>query len=94
MSLSTTSTHLFNTSRDCDSTTSLGSLFQCLTTFSVKKFPNIQSKSPLPQLEALSSHLITCRLGEETDTHLTTTFLQAAVEGDTVPFAGKQVPST
>jgi len=31
--------HVFlNTSRDGDSTTSLGSLFQCLTTLSVKKF--------------------------------------------------------
>ena len=37
MSLSTTSKHLLNTSRDGDSTTSLGSLFQCLTTLSVKK---------------------------------------------------------
>ncbi|KAK4829075.1 hypothetical protein QYF61_002019, partial [Mycteria americana] len=38
MSLSTTSTHLLNTSRDGDSTTSLGSLLQCLTTLSVKTF--------------------------------------------------------
>ena len=38
MSWSTTSTRFFNTSRDGDSTTSLGSLFQCLTTVSVKKF--------------------------------------------------------
>ena len=36
--LSVTSTHLLNTSRDGDSTTSLGSLFQCLITLSVKKF--------------------------------------------------------
>ena len=32
------STCFLNTSRDGDSTTSLGSLFQCLTTLSVKKF--------------------------------------------------------
>ena len=38
MSWSATSTRFFNTSRDGDSTTSLGSLFQCLTTLSVKKF--------------------------------------------------------
>jgi len=38
MSLSTTSPHFLNTSRDCDSTTSLGSLFQCLTTLCEKKF--------------------------------------------------------
>ena len=38
MSLSTTSEQFLNTSRDSDSTTSLGSLFQCLTTLSVEKF--------------------------------------------------------
>ena len=38
MSLSTTSKRFLNTSRDGDSTTSLESLFQCLTTLSVKKF--------------------------------------------------------
>ena len=38
MSLSTTSTCLLNTSRDGDSTTSLGSLSNDLTTLSVKKF--------------------------------------------------------
>ncbi|KAK4814017.1 hypothetical protein QYF61_004647 [Mycteria americana] len=31
------------------------------------KFPHIQSKPPLAQLEAISSHPITCYLGEETD---------------------------
>ncbi|KAK4818707.1 hypothetical protein QYF61_018686 [Mycteria americana] len=35
--------------------------------FSEVKFPNIQSKPPLAQLEAISSHPITCYLGEETD---------------------------
>ncbi|KAK4830416.1 hypothetical protein QYF61_010947 [Mycteria americana] len=42
-----------------------------------EKFPNIQSKSPLAQLEAISSCPITCYLGEETDTHLSTTSFQA-----------------
>ena len=37
MSLSTTSKQFLNTSRDGDSTTFLGSLFQCLTTLSVKQ---------------------------------------------------------
>ncbi|KAK4823265.1 hypothetical protein QYF61_000232, partial [Mycteria americana] len=37
MSLSATSTRLLNTSKDGNSTTSLGSLFQCLRTLSVKK---------------------------------------------------------
>ncbi|KAK4829704.1 hypothetical protein QYF61_006079 [Mycteria americana] len=44
--------------------------------FSEVKFPNIQSKPPLAQLEAVSSHPITCYLGEETDTHLSTTSFQ------------------
>ncbi|KAK4808831.1 hypothetical protein QYF61_001339 [Mycteria americana] len=35
--------------------------------FSEEIFPNIQSKPPLPQLEAISSRPITCYLGEETD---------------------------
>jgi len=37
MSLSTASKQFLNASRDGYSTTSLGSLFQCLTTLSVKK---------------------------------------------------------
>ncbi|KAK4821862.1 hypothetical protein QYF61_004339 [Mycteria americana] len=35
--------------------------------FSEGKFPNIQSKPPLAQLEAVSSRPIACYLGEETD---------------------------
>ncbi|KAK4832220.1 hypothetical protein QYF61_021067, partial [Mycteria americana] len=46
MSLSTTSTRLLNTSRDGNSTTSLGSLFQCLTTLSVNKFFLISNLNP------------------------------------------------
>ncbi|KAK4826133.1 hypothetical protein QYF61_005285 [Mycteria americana] len=42
-----------------------------------EKFPNIQSKPPLAQLEAISSCPITSYLGEETDTHLSTTSFQA-----------------
>ncbi|KAK4831412.1 hypothetical protein QYF61_017543 [Mycteria americana] len=41
------------------------------------KFPHIQSKPPLAQLEAISSCPITCYLGEETDPHLSTTSFQA-----------------
>ncbi|KAK4821425.1 hypothetical protein QYF61_019703 [Mycteria americana] len=48
--------------------------------FSEVKFPNNQSKPPLVQLEAISSHSITCYLGEETDPHLSTTSFQAVVE--------------
>ncbi|KAK4810953.1 hypothetical protein QYF61_013361 [Mycteria americana] len=45
--------------------------------FSEEKFPNIQSKPPLAQLEAISSCPIACYLGEETDTQLSTTSFQA-----------------
>ncbi|KAK4827586.1 hypothetical protein QYF61_019488, partial [Mycteria americana] len=44
--------------------------------FSEEKFPNIQSKPPLAQLEAISSCPITCYLGEESDPHLSTTSFQ------------------
>ncbi|KAK4817730.1 hypothetical protein QYF61_026530 [Mycteria americana] len=75
--------HLIQT--DGDSTTSLGSLFQCLITpFSELKFPNSQSKTPLVQLEAISSRPITCYLGEETDPRLSTTSFQVVVESDKV----------
>ncbi|KAK4810173.1 hypothetical protein QYF61_010485 [Mycteria americana] len=50
--------------------------------FSEEKFPNIQSKPPLAQLEAISSCPITCYLGEETDPHLSTTSFQAVVESN------------
>ncbi|KAK4826396.1 hypothetical protein QYF61_008067 [Mycteria americana] len=45
--------------------------------FGEELFPNIQSKPPLAQLEAISSRPITCYLGEETDPHLSTTSFQA-----------------
>jgi len=52
MSLCATSTQFMNTSRDGDSTTSLGSLFQYLTALSENNFfPNIQLEMfPLPLL--------------------------------------------
>ncbi|KAK4810625.1 hypothetical protein QYF61_007362 [Mycteria americana] len=49
-----------------------------------EKFPNIQSKPPLAQLEAISSCPITCYLGEETDPHLSTTSFQVVEESDKV----------
>ncbi|KAK4822538.1 hypothetical protein QYF61_015544 [Mycteria americana] len=52
--------------------------------FSEVKFPNIQSKPPLAQLEAISSCPITCNLGEETDPHLSTTSFQGVVKSDKV----------
>ncbi|KAK4830637.1 hypothetical protein QYF61_012480 [Mycteria americana] len=44
-----------------------------------EKFPNIQSKPPLEQLEAISSCPIACYLGEETDPHLSTTSFQGTM---------------
>ncbi|KAK4824286.1 hypothetical protein QYF61_013031 [Mycteria americana] len=52
--------------------------------FSEVKFPNLQSKPPLVQLEAISSCPITCYLGEETDPHLSTTSFQVVVESNKV----------
>ncbi|KAK4825904.1 hypothetical protein QYF61_003399 [Mycteria americana] len=52
--------------------------------FSEVKFPNIQSKPPLAQLEAISSCPIACYLGEETDPHLSTTSFQVVVESEKV----------
>ena len=46
-------------------------------------FPNIQSKPPLAQLQAISSCPVACYLGEKTNTHLATTF-QVAVESHEV----------
>uniref|UniRef100_A0A8C3JPI2 Uncharacterized protein n=1 Tax=Calidris pygmaea TaxID=425635 RepID=A0A8C3JPI2_9CHAR len=43
-------------------------------------FPNIQSKPPLVQLEAVSSCPIVCHLGEETDPCLSTPPLQVVIE--------------
>ena len=53
--------------------------------FSEEIFPNTQSKPPLVQLKAISSHPITRYLGEETTTCLTTTSFQAVVDSDEVP---------
>lgn len=55
----------------CDSTSALGSLFQGFASISLKNFfPNIQTKSPLAQIEAVSFCPVTRYLGEEADPHL------------------------
>ena len=54
-SLSATSPHFLNTSRDSDSTTSLGSLCHCLTALSEEMFPNTQPEFALAQLQAIHS---------------------------------------
>jgi len=52
--------------------------------FSKEIYLNIQSKPPLIQLEVISSRPVTSYLGEETNTHLTTTSFQVVVESDKV----------
>ncbi|KAK4829966.1 hypothetical protein QYF61_008097 [Mycteria americana] len=85
MSLSTSSKCLLNTSKGWRLNHFPGQPVPMLDNpFSEEKFPNIQSKPPLAQLEAISSRPITCYLGEETDPHLSTTSFQVAVESDKV----------
>ena len=85
MSLSTTSKRFLNTSRDGDSTTSLGSLSQCLTTLSVKKvFPDIQPKLTLVQLQAISPHPVTCHQWEEINPALAVSTFQILEESKKV----------
>ena len=85
MSMSAPSTHLLNTSRDDDLVASLGQPVPMLDNpFSEDIFPDIQSRPPLMQLEAIASHPITSFLGEETNTHLTTASFQVVVESDKV----------
>ena len=85
MSLSTTSKWFLNTSRDGDSTTSLVSLFQCLTTPSVKEILlKIQPKPPLVQLAAIPPHPITCHQREETNPTLAISTLQILEESNNV----------
>jgi len=65
LTLRAVSPRFLNTSRDGDSTTSLGSLCQCLTTFRIETFPNIQPEPlcscnlrPLPLISSWSSRII------------------------------------
>ena len=52
--------------------------------FSEEIFPNSQPKPPLEQFEAASSCPVAWYLGEEINTHLTTTSFQVVVENDQV----------
>ncbi|KAK4824612.1 hypothetical protein QYF61_016881 [Mycteria americana] len=52
--------------------------------FSEVKFPNIQSKPPLVQPEAISSRPITCYLEEQANANLATTSFQVVVESKKV----------
>ena len=83
MSLSITSKHFLNTSRDGDSTApvqpipapdhSLGEVFS-----------NIQPEFPLVQFEGIPSSPITSYVGEVADTYLTTASPQVAVQSNKV----------
>ena len=76
MSLSTTSKHSLNTSRDDDSATSQGSQFQRLT----KVFPHIQPEPPQVQVSAIPSSPISSYAGVKAKLHLPTASLQLVVE--------------
>ena len=52
--------------------------------FSKEFFPDTQSKPPLMQLEASSSHPIASYLEEETNTCLTTTFFEVVIKSNKV----------
>ena len=60
--------------------------------FSREIFHNIQSKPPLTQLEAISSHPIISYLEEETSACLTTASFQAAVESNKVSLSASSSP--
>ena len=82
MSPSTTSKHSLNTSRDGDSTTSLGSPFQCLTTLLEKKL-SLKSNLNLPW-HNLKTFPLAPLLAEEADFHLATASFQVVVESNKV----------
>ena len=98
MSLSTTSKWFLNTSMDGDSTTSLGSLFQCLTTLSVKKCFLISNLNllPLAQLKAISCLPVTCHQWEETNPALAVSTFPVLEESNNVspqpPFPQSKQP--
>ena len=85
MSLNTMSKCSLNTSSVADSTTNLGSPFQCLTTsFREVVLPNVQPEPFLVQLEAIPSSPITDYMGEEADPQLTTTSLWVVIESNKI----------
>ena len=85
MSLSTTSKRFLNTSRDGDSTTSLGSLIPVVNNpFCKEVLPDIQPKLTLAQLQAISPHPVTCHQWEETNPALTISTFQILEESNEV----------
>lgn len=61
--------------------TALGTVPVLDNPFHEEMFPNIQSKPPHVQPEAIFSHSVIHYLGEETSPHLGTTSFQVVVEG-------------
>lgn len=69
------------TFRDGGPTTFQGSPFQCLTTFTVKKFFPIYNLNVIKcNFDTFSPHPITCFQGKETDLHINKTSFQVVVE--------------
>lgn len=78
-------TYLSNASRDGDCSTSLGCLFQCLTTFSVKKvFVIYNLNMPWHNLRAFPLILLLVNVGEETTSHSATASFLVVVESDEI----------
>ena len=80
MSPSTTSKHYVNTSMDSDSTNSLGSSFQYLTSFSEKFFITSKLAAPLSQHEAVHSSPIAISAEKEANPTSPQTSFQVVVE--------------
>lgn len=85
MSLTIIPTCLLKRLQDVNATTSLGSLFRCWITLSVKDF-FLMSKLNLPWHSSMVFLLVLSffSLGEEADPYLTTTFFQEAVESNEI----------
>lgn len=80
MSPSATSRNFLRKSRKSYSTTFLDSPYQCMTSLSM--LLNIQLEPPLGQLEAISSHHITCHLREKIITLTTAALFQVVTESN------------
>ncbi|KAJ7423414.1 hypothetical protein BTVI_09780 [Pitangus sulphuratus] len=84
MALNATSSVFLSTSRNSESTTSLGSPFQSLITLCEEILPNVQPKPPLAQLKLVPSCPTADCLVEETDTHLATPSCQGVVGSEKI----------
>ena len=83
MSLSATFPCFLNTFRDSDLTTSLGSLFQCITTLLEKFFLISNLNFPWHNLKPFPL-ILSLLLGAEADPYLATDSFQAVLESNKV----------